>query len=88
MAGEGDVLREFILENFLYGDRNTPLAADDSFSVRGIVDSTGILELVAFVEDAFGISVADEEIVPENFDSIERLMRYVDRKRSGAPHAG
>ena len=88
MAGDADVLRDFILENFLYGDRNTPLAADDSFSGRGIVDSTGILELVAFVETSFGISVADEEIVPENFDSIERLTRYVNRKRTGAPHAG
>jgi acyl carrier protein len=88
VAGDADVLRDFILENFLYGDRNTPIAPDDSFSRRGIVDSTGILELVAFVETSFGISVADEEIVPENFDSIERLTRYVDRKRAGATHAG
>ena len=88
MASEADLLKNFIVDNFLYGDRDVALAADDSFSERGIVDSTGILELVAFVETSFGISVADEEIVPENFDSIQRLMFYLNRKRSGATRAG
>ena len=88
MAGAAEVLREFILENFLFGDRNAPLSPDDSFSERGIVDSTGILELVAFVEESFGLSIGDEEIVPENFDSISRLTQFIDRKRSAAPNAG
>jgi acyl carrier protein len=88
VAGAADVLREFIVQNFLFGDRSAPLTLDDSFSERGIVDSTGILELVAFVEESFGISVGDEEIVPENFDSIARLSQFIDRKRSGNSNAG
>lgn len=88
MAGAADVLKEFIVQNFLFGDRGAPLTLDDSFSERGIVDSTGILELVAFVEESFGVSVGDEEIVPENFDSIARLTQFIDRKRSGNSNAG
>ncbi len=88
MAGAADVLKEFIVQNFLFGDRGAPLTLDDSFSERGIVDSTGILELVAFVEESFGVSVGDEEIVPENFDSIARLSQFIDRKRSGNSNAG
>jgi len=88
VAGAADVLKEFIVQNFLFGDRGAPLTLDDSFSERGIVDSTGILELVAFVEESFGVSVGDEEIVPENFDSIARLTQFIDRKRSGNSNAG
>jgi len=88
VAGAADVLKEFIVQNFLFGDRGAPLTLDDSFSERGIVDSTGILELVAFVEESFGVSVGDEEIVPENFDSIARLSQFIDRKRSGNSNAG
>ena len=83
-----DSLREFIIENFLYGDRTSELAPEDSLIERGIVDSTGVLELVAFVESSYGVSVGDEEIVPENFDSIARILSYVERKQSGNPHAG
>jgi len=88
VAGAADVLKEFIVQKFLFGDRGAPLTLDDSFSERGIVDSTGILELVAFVEESFGVSVGDEEIVPENFDSIARLSQFIDRKRSGNSNAG
>ena len=87
MAGAAEVLREFIVQNFLFGDREASLTPDDSFSERGIVDSTGILELVAFVEESFGLSVGDEEIVPENFDSIARLSKFIDQKRSGTSNA-
>ncbi len=75
-------IRRYILENFLFTDDESVLRDDASFLEEGIVDSTGVLELVMFVEETFGIEVADEEIVPENFDSVEKLARYV-RARIG-----
>ncbi|MBI3805578.1 MAG: acyl carrier protein [Nitrospirae bacterium] len=80
-------LRHFIIENFLYGEKTAVLKDDDSLSEKGIVDSTGVLELISYVETEFEIAVNDEEIVPENFDSIANLTRYVQKKRSGDPHA-
>lgn len=81
-----ETLRRFVVENFLYGDQRAPLDRDDSFSDKGIIDSTGVLELVTFVESKFGIVVADEEVIPENFDSISRLIRYIERKQNGEVH--
>lgn len=73
-------IRRYILENFLFTDDENALRDDTSFLEEGIVDSTGVLELVMFVEETFGIEVADEEIVPENFDSVNQLARYVRAK--------
>ncbi len=73
-------IHTFILENFLFGDETRKLEYSDSFLDKGIVDSTGILELVAFVEEQFEIEVADEDLLPENFDSIDHLGAYVKRK--------
>ncbi len=74
------LIRAYILENFLFTDDNGQLQDDASFLEEGIVDSTGVLELVMFVEETFGIAVEDEEIVPENLDSVEQLARYVRLK--------
>ena len=76
-------LRSFIVENFLFGDETAPFAFadDDSFQERGIVDSTGILELVCHVQEKYAIDVADEELVPDNFDSLTRVSRFIERKR-------
>ncbi len=73
-------IKTYILENFLFSDNGYELAEDASFLEEGIVDSTGVLELVMFVEEAFNIAVEDEEIVPENFDSIGQLTAYIRRK--------
>ncbi len=81
-------LRNFVIENFLYGDKNASLDDHDSFLDKGIVDSTGVLELVSYLEEAFGIKVEDEEIIPDNFDSIATLTRYIQRKQGGGNHAG
>jgi len=75
-------LREFIFENFLVGLRKNELDGADSFLEKGIIDSTGVLELVSFVEDNFKIEVNDEELVPDNFDSVNKLGEYVRRKTS------
>lgn len=73
-------IRNYILENFLYTSDQGKLKNTDSFLEDGIVDSTGILELLMFVEETFGIHVEDEEVLPENFDSVERLKRYIQMK--------
>jgi len=72
-------VREFVVENFLFGDGET-LRDDTSFMEDGIIDSTGILELVFFLEETFGFSVEDDELVPENMDSLQNIARFVDRK--------
>ena len=73
------VIREFIVENFLFGEANG-LKDDTSFLEEGIVDSTGILELVTYIEDEFSITVEDEELIPENLDSIDNVANYLQRK--------
>ena len=72
-------VREFVVENFLFGD-GEKLRDDTSFMEEGIIDSTGILELVFFLEETFGFSVEDDELVPENMDSLQNIARFVDRK--------
>ena len=74
-----DKIRQFIVENFLFGNDNG-LKDDTSFLDEGIIDSTGILELVSFLEEEFSISVEDEELIPENLDSIMNVVAYLKRK--------
>ena len=76
-------LRVFIEETYLFGQPDT-LEDDTSFLDRGIIDSTGILELIAFVQETYGIQVEDEEAVPANLDSISRISAYIRRKREQA----
>ena len=73
-------LRKFIVENFMFGQENQDFSDDASMLENGLIDSTGVLELVAFVEEKYGISVADEELVPANFDSVDNLAEYVRKK--------
>ena len=75
-------VRHYILENFLYTKDEGKLHNTASFLEDGIVDSTGILELLLFVEETFGVEVKDEEVVPDNFDSVERLTRYICTKKN------
>ena len=74
-------IRSFIVENFLFGDDTVELPDSQSLMERDLVDSTGILEMVSFIEERFGIAMADAEIVPDNLDSIARIAAYVARKR-------
>ena len=74
-----DTVRGFIVENFLFGDGES-LREDTSLMEEGIMDSTGILELLFFIEETFGFSVKDDELVPENMDSLQNIARFVDRK--------
>ena len=72
-------IREFIVENFLFGDANG-LKDDSSFLDEGIMDSTGVLELVTFLEEKFSIKVEDEDLIPENLDSINNVTAYLEKK--------
>jgi len=74
-------IKEFIVENFLFGEGNG-LKDETSFLEEGIIDSTGILELVTFLEDEFSITVEDEELIPENLDSIANVVQYLTTKQA------
>ena len=79
-----DKVKEFVINNFLLGNAKN-LNDDDSFIEKGIIDSTGVLELVSFIEEAFRIKIEDEELVPDNLDSLNKATSYVKRK---IPNAG
>ena len=76
------LIRGFIVENFLFGESDNGLKDTDSFLESGIIDSTGILELVAFLEENYDIHVEDEELIPENLGSIVDVTAYVQRKQA------
>jgi acyl carrier protein len=76
-----ETIRNFIIENFLFGDPGD-FSDADSLLEKGIIDSTGVLELVAFLEKTYGIKVADEELVPENLDSVSNVVQYLSRKQA------
>ena len=79
-----EVLRKFVKENFLASAGLDTFGDDDSFMEKGIIDSTGILELLEFVEEFFNITVEDEEIIPDNLDSLNKLTSFVKRKAGHA----
>ena len=76
-------IRSFIVENFLFGEPSNSLKDTDSFLDSGIIDSTGILELVSFLEENYNIQVEDEELIPENLDSIANVTVYLAKKGVG-----
>ncbi|MBM9605738.1 phosphopantetheine-binding protein [Desulfopila inferna] len=75
-------IRSFLFENFLFDAEEDALKNDDSFLEMGIIDSTGVLELVEWLEEEFDIQIEDEELVPENLDSIEQIAAFIQRKKS------
>jgi acyl carrier protein len=76
---ERDV-RDFLSENFPLADEGGGLGAGDSLIEAGVIDSTGVLELIEYLESNYGIQIADEEVLPDNLDSIERISRFVTTK--------
>lgn len=73
-------IKKFVLENFLFSDDEGLLCDHDSMIKKGIVDSTGILELITHLEETFEISVAEDEMVPANFESIDAITAFMARK--------
>ncbi|MEE8868544.1 MAG: acyl carrier protein [Acidipropionibacterium acidipropionici] len=81
-TGVHDRVREFVLDSLLLGDASRMPSDSESLLESGVIDSTGILELIEFIEEAFGVHVADGETVPENLDGIDRVAAYVTRKQA------
>jgi acyl carrier protein len=79
MSDPKSKIKTFIIENFLFGNADG-LKDDTSFLEEGIIDSTGVLELITFLEEEFGIKVEDEELIPENLDSIDRVTHFLQKK--------
>ena len=79
MSDPRSQIREFVVQNFLFGE-NGDMTNDASFLAQGIIDSTGVLELVAHIEKTYGIRVRDEELTPENLDSINAVAAYLERR--------
>lgn len=75
-------LRQFIVENFLLSRDAALLGDSESLTAQGILDSTGALELVTHLEERYGIAVQDEELHPDNLDSIEKIAAFIERKRA------
>lgn len=73
-------LKQFILENFLFTDDDSAFADDTSLIKQGIVDSTGILELILFIEESWAVRVPPEDMTPANFDSLDAIGHYLDRR--------
>lgn len=73
-------IHAFVQEMFLFGQDGFTLTGDTSFLENGIIDSTGVLELVSFLEETYAIRIADDELAPDNLDSINRVTRFVRQK--------
>ena len=87
-------IRGFIAKNFLFRSGVDAIGDNDSLLEQGVIDSMGVLELITFLEERFGVRIADDEMVPENLDSIGRITAFVNGKlqspaaAAGAVHAG
>jgi len=73
-------IREFITDNFMMGQETDLLPDSGSLLEMGVLDSIGVLELVAYIEETYGVAIADNELVPDNLDSVDRLVAFIERK--------
>jgi acyl carrier protein len=73
-------LRRFVIDNFLFGKNGDSFTDDESFLEKGIIDSTGVLELVAFLQSKYGLVIQDQDLIPENLDSIDNLVRFAETR--------
>jgi acyl carrier protein len=78
-------IRQFIIENFLFGHSNNSLGDDESFLDSGIIDSTGVLQLLGYLEEHFGIAIGDADVTPANLDSVNRVVKFVEARRTAQP---
>jgi len=76
-------IKDFIIETFLFGDESESLQDSDSFMQTGIIDSTGILEVTGFIEEKYNITIENEEMTPNNLDSVENIVNFIVRKTNG-----
>lgn len=88
MSNYAAAVKEFIVSNFLFGADDGSLGEEDSFLESGIIDSTGIMEVVAWVEETFDFKVKDVDLLPENFDTVKRLAMYISNNVGNEPING
>lgn len=81
-------IRQFILDNYLFSSDQSLLTNHDSFLKKGIIDSTGILEVIQFLTDEFAVEVQDKEMIPENLDSVNNLVAFISRKTDARRASG
>lgn len=84
MNPERSALRQLILQDYLFTDDESALKDDMSFLDEGILDSMGILEIIMFLEEEYGVKTGEDEMVPENLDSINNLLAFIEKKRKAA----
>jgi len=77
-----NTIREYVLENYLFTDDDSVLVNNDSFLDKGILDSTGILEMINLIEEEYDVKVEDNEMIPENLDSVNNIVAFIERKQS------
>ena len=79
MQERAALIKKFVVDSFLFGSEDS-FSVETSFLDEGIIDSTGILELVQFLEDTYAITIEDHELIPENLDSISKIVAYLELK--------
>ncbi|MBA1446724.1 MAG: acyl carrier protein [Gammaproteobacteria bacterium] len=73
-------IRNYVLDNYLFTDDQSKLEDDNSFLETGILDSNGVMEIIFFLEDEYGVAISQEEMIPENLDSVSRIVSFVASK--------
>lgn len=84
MEATRNLVRQYILQNYLFTEDDSALSDDVSFLDSGLIDSTGMMEVIFFLEETFSIKVEDEEMLPENLDSVNNLLNYIEKKSGKA----
>ena len=74
-----NTVKEFIVENFLFGEEGQ-IELETDFFEKGIIDSTGVIELVSYIEETFGVSIDDDELIPENLSSLKNIGEFLQQK--------
>ena len=82
-AGNQKKVRAFVVENLLLGEEENDFSDSQSFLESGLIDSTGILEVIAFLEEEYEITIADEEMVPDNLESVDNIVAFLQTRRVG-----
>jgi len=81
-AGIHGTIIEFVNKNFLMGTKSVSFTNDDSFIEKGIIDSTGVLEMVNFIQERFNVIMEDHDLIPENLDSVNNIVSFINKKRA------
>lgn len=84
MSAVENKVRSFILENFMFSNDESALDSQESLLEKGVIDSTGVMELVAFLEDEYKFRINDDELVPENLDSVRNIVAFIDSKHTSS----